>query len=150
MIIAIIIHVSMQCHSICSAMHSPLPETFLFLNQGFMARYNNLSLDHGANQLAAAASPTLYLLCRENQPHPFIMQREPAPPSTCYAERTSPTLLLCRENQPHPFIIRRELCTTLSVQLARLSNVKTSWKGSSYKPNELPLDPPLCGVRTHS
>ena len=48
-----------------------------------------------------------------------------------------------QRNQPHPFIIRRELCTTLSVQLARLSNVKTSWKGSSYEPNELPLDPPL-------
>ncbi len=63
------------------------------------------------------------------------MQREPAPPFY-YAERTSPTLLLYGE--------------TLSVQLARLSNVKTSWKGSSYEPNKLPLDPPLQSQCTYS
>ncbi len=40
-LIIAIIHVSMQCHSICSAMHSPLPETFLFFrSQGFMAIYH--------------------------------------------------------------------------------------------------------------
>ena len=43
-----------------------------------MARYNNRLTTVQIN-VAAVASPTL-LLCRENQPHPFIMQREPAPP----------------------------------------------------------------------
>ncbi len=77
MIIAII-HVSLQCHSICSAMHSPLPETFLFLNQE--SRIHTMWL------MQSVASPTL-LLSRENQPHPLVMQREPAPPFY-YTERT--------------------------------------------------------------
>ncbi len=58
----------LQCH-----MHSPLPETFLkpegcnLLLLGFMARYN-YHCDH------------VVQMWLSSQPHPLIMQREPAPP----------------------------------------------------------------------